>query len=87
MLHVHLEVILHVPADCGEVMHHLHAERLELGGVTDTAELQQLRGVEGASAQDHLGRVNGVRSPPTAWRSQGVLHAGGSGAVEQHPVH
>ena len=54
VLDVDLEVVLEVLADAGEVVHHVHAERLELARVADPRELEELRGVDRAAAEDHL---------------------------------
>ena len=54
VLDVHLEVVLHVLAHTHEIMHHVDAERSELGRVADARELEELRRVERAAAADDL---------------------------------
>jgi hypothetical protein len=62
VLDVDLEVVLQVLADAGQVVHDVDAERLEVVRVADAGELQQLRRVDRAAAQDHLAGGDGV--PP-----------------------
>ena len=52
--------------------------------VADATELQQLRRVERAAAQDDLAAVTLVRVPP---RRVPILHADRPRAVEQHAMH
>ena len=54
VLDVDLEVILQVLADARQVVDDVDAERLELAGVADAGELEQLRRVDRAAAEDHL---------------------------------
>ena len=54
MLDVDLEVVLQVAADGRQVVDDVDAERSQVLGVADARQLQQLRRVEGAAAQDHL---------------------------------
>ena len=60
VLHVHLEVVLEVLADTGKVMHRRDPDGPEVIGVADARDLQQLRRVERATAQDHLAGAHGV---------------------------
>ena len=55
VLDVHLEVVLQVLADTRQVVYHVDAERLQFACVADAGQLQQLRAVDGAAAQDDLG--------------------------------
>ena len=82
MLHVDLEVILEMLADPGNVLHHVDAQRAELVRVADPRELQDLRRVDGAAAQDHLARPN----RPRRTRPARVLDPDRSRPVEQDPV-
>ena len=61
VLDVDLEVILQVLAHARQVVHDRHAERLELARVADARELQQLRRVDRAAAEDHLVRADHLR--------------------------
>ncbi len=54
VLDVHLEVVLEVLADTGQIGDDRHAERLELARGADAGELEQLRRVDRAAAEDHL---------------------------------
>ena len=54
MLDVHLEVVLEVLADTGQVVHDVDPDAPQVFGVADAGELEQLRRVERAAAQDHL---------------------------------
>ena len=54
VLDVDLEVVLQVLAHAGEVVDHGDAERLQLRGVADAGQLEQLRRVDGAAAADDL---------------------------------
>ena len=65
MLDVDLEVVLEVLADARQVVHGVDAERLELVGVADAGELQQLRRVDRAAAEDHLAGADVVERPPS----------------------
>ena len=79
VLHVDLEVVLEVLAHAGQVPDHGNAQRLELGGVAHTGELQQLRRVDRAAAEDDLAGHDPPHSPPTA----PVLDAASALAVEE----
>ena len=61
VLDVDLEVILQVLADARQVVHDRDAERLELARVPDAGELQQLRRVDRAAAEDDLLRADHLR--------------------------
>ena len=61
VLDVDLEVVLEVLADAGQVVDHVDAEAGEVLLVADAGELEQLRGVDGAAAQDHLARGHAAR--------------------------
>ena len=54
VLDIDLEVILEVLADARQVVARGDADRAQPPGVTDPRQLQQLRGVEGASTEDDL---------------------------------
>lgn len=47
-------MVLHVLSDPGEVRHHRDAQRLKLGGRTDTRHHQELRRLESAGRDDDL---------------------------------
>ena len=72
VLDVDLEVVLQVLADARQVVDDVDAERLELAGVADPGELEQLRRVDRAAAEDHLAGLDPLRpvlpatSTPTA---------------------
>ena len=53
VLDVDLEVVLQVLPDAGQVGADVDAEPAQLVGVADAGQLQQLRGVDGAAAEDH----------------------------------
>ena len=53
------EVVLQVLADPGKVVEDRDVERLEFLRIADSGELQQLRGVEGAPAEDDLAGLDG----------------------------
>jgi hypothetical protein len=72
-LDVDLVVILEVGANTGKVDDDGDVELLQLIGGTDTAELQELRGVVGSAGDDDLARSSG-RSSDT--RVAAVLGAG-----------
>jgi len=50
-------VVLQVLADARQIVDDVHAEGFELGRVADAGELQQLRRVDRAAAEDHLARA------------------------------
>ena len=54
VLHVDLEVVLQVVAHAGQVLLDLDASLFQHLAVTDAGQFQQLRGVEGAAAEDDL---------------------------------
>ena len=56
VLDVDLEVVLEVLTDAGQVVDQVDAEAGKVVLVADAGELEQLRGVDGAAAQDHLAR-------------------------------
>ena len=57
-------MVLQVLADSGEVHHNGDAQGLEDLGVTDTAELEDLRALDGAGGEDGLlPDIDGVRLP------------------------
>ena len=47
-------VVAEVLADAGQRVAHVDAERLQVRGLADTGDLQQLRRVERAARQDHF---------------------------------
>src|SRR5207244_11120013 len=53
-LEIELEVILQVLAHSGQVGDYVDAESRELTGRPDARELEQLRGVDGTRAEEHL---------------------------------
>ncbi len=63
VLHVDLEMVLHVLADSRQVVHHRDAQRAERAGITDAAELQQLWRVERAATQDDFPCGHLLRGP------------------------
>ena len=79
VLDVDLEVVLEVLADAGQVVDHVDPERRQVLLVADTGELEQLRGVDRAAAEDHLAGVDGA-SPSGAE----VVDADRPLAVEPH---
>ena len=83
VLHVHLEVVLQVLADARQVVDDVDAERLQLGGVADAGQLQQLRRVDRAAADDDL---VGVR-PPGRPAAEVERDARRPRAVEHQPAH
>jgi len=52
VLDIHLEMVLEVLADAGEMVDGLDPDRTEMVGVTDPGELEELRRIERTSAQD-----------------------------------
>jgi hypothetical protein len=54
VLDVDLQVVLHVLADAREVVDDVDAEGAQFLGIADAGELEQLRGVDGAAAEDDL---------------------------------
>ncbi|CAB4885518.1 unannotated protein [freshwater metagenome] len=77
MLDVDLEVILQVLADARQVMDGFDPDRPQVLGVADAGELQELWGVEGAAAQDHLAGGD-ARGAPALLHD---VHADGAIAV------
>ncbi len=49
-------MVVEVGADPRQVVHHRHADRLEVLGRADAGNLQQMRRVDGAAADDDLAR-------------------------------
>ena len=64
VLDVDLEVVLEVLADAGQVVHERDAELGEVLLVADAGELEQLRGVDRAAAQDDLAGGHAAASRP-----------------------
>ena len=54
-------MVLEVLADAGQVVDHVDAEAGEVLLVADAGELEQLRGVDGAAAEDHLAGGHAAR--------------------------
>src|SRR5690606_10003400 len=52
VLDIHLEMVLEVLADAGEMVDGFDTDRAEMVGVTDPGELEELRRVERTPAQD-----------------------------------
>src|SRR5579884_2378040 len=63
MLDIHLEMVLEVLADAGQVVMRPDAERLELARVAYPRELEQLRGVDRPAGQDHVSGFDTLRTP------------------------
>ncbi len=83
VLDVDLEMVLQVLAHAGQVGHHGHAQRLELGRGADARELQELRRVDGATAQDDR-----ASSDLTGWPGALVVDdADGTPALEGDATH
>ena len=82
VLDVDLEVVLQVLADAREVVDDVDPERLELARVADAGELQQLRRVDRAAAEDHLAGLDPLRPDPAR-----DLDADRPRAVEEHAIH
>ena len=61
VLDVDLEVILEVLADTRKVVHDVDVECIELATVADPRELQELRRVDRAAAEDHLAGLDPTR--------------------------
>jgi hypothetical protein len=62
VLDVDLEVVLQVLADARQVVDDVDADSAELVRVPDTRELEQLRRVDGAAAEDYLARPDEYRA-------------------------
>jgi hypothetical protein len=75
VLDVDLQMILEVFAHSGDLDDRLHPDRLEVGGLTDAQQLEQLRRVEctAANLQNALARSGAPRS---SWR-----YASGQGCL------
>lgn len=72
-----LVTVLHVAADTRKILDHRDVERLELGSRADTAELEELRGVE------DTGRDNDLLAGKDAARNTAILFGrAGIGAVQ-----
>ena len=54
-------VVLQVGTDAGQVVHHVHADRLQMLRRSDAGNLQQMRRIHRAAAQDHLASPRGPR--------------------------
>src|SRR5207248_4848711 len=79
-LEIELEVILQVLAHSGQVAHYVDAESGELTGRPDARELEQLRGVDGTRAEEHLALGQHLVRAASAL----VADPGRPAAVEQH---
>ena len=64
----HLQVVLQVLADAGELMHDVDAVLLQQGAGADARQLQDLRRADRAGGEDHLARRAELRCWP-CWRS------------------
>ena len=71
MLHVDLQVVLEVLAHTREVVDDWDAEGTQLIGVADAGQLQRLRCVDRAAAQDHLA----AEDAPALPRAVRVVHS------------
>ena len=74
-------VVGQVGADARQIVHHRHADRLQMRARPDARHLQQVRRVDGAARQDHLARRRHL--PVLALLPEG--DAGAALAVEQQP--
>ena len=81
VLDVDLEVVLEVLADAGRVVDDVDAEAGEELLVADAGELEQLRRVDRAAAEDHLAGVDRATEPAAAQ----VVDPDRTLAVEAHP--
>ena len=79
MLDVDLEVVLQVLADARQVGDDLDPERAQLGRRADARELEQLRRVDRAAAQDDLAAARDLAPAAPGAR---VLDAGRAAALE-----
>ncbi len=66
VLDVHLEVVLEVLTDAGEVGHDRDAERAQVVRRADPGEHQQLRGVDRPAGKDHVTGEDPIRRPSSA---------------------
>ena len=82
MLDVDLEVVLEVLPHARQVGDDVDAERAQFGRAADARQLQQLRRVDRAAAQDHLAGARGLGSAAADAR---ILDAGRAPALEQDP--
>ena len=81
VLDVDLEVVLEVLADAGQVVDDVDAELAEQRLVADAGELEQLRGVDRATAEDDLAGVARCGAAAAA----PVVDADRALALEAHP--
>ena len=81
VLHVHLEVVLQVLADSGQIGDDVDVQRPQQPGRTDAGELQQLGRTERPAAQDHAPASHGARAA-----APGALHPHGAVALEDDAV-
>ena len=77
------QVVLQVRADTHQVVARLHASGTQLVGIADARQHEQLRRVHRASADDDLA---GGGHPLGHTGGIPVLHASGTGPVEQNPL-
>ena len=82
VLHVNLQMVVQVLADARQVDRRRDADRAQVIGRTDAGEHQELRRAEGAGADDHLARGEGL----AGLAAHGVGQAEGPPLVEQHPL-
>src|SRR5581483_6793491 len=82
VLDVDLEVILEVLADAGQVVDRANADRLELPRVADARELQELRRVDRAAAEEDLPGPDGGTPP-----AMDHLDADGAAGLEEDARH
>lgn len=74
------EVILQVATDTRKILDDRNLQCAQMVGVTHPGQLQQMGGVEDASAQDCLLGVRRLEVPARL-----ILHANGTPSLEQHP--
>ncbi len=83
VLDVDLEMVLEVLADARQVVDDRHAERLEQRSRADTAQLEDLRGVDRAAGEDNLAAERPLHRPA----AHGILDPDRPPALEQDPGH
>jgi hypothetical protein len=76
----HLEVVLQVLADAGQVVQHRHARAPQQAGGADSRTLQDLRRADGAGGKDHFRARRGLAGLPAL----DEFDAGRALSLEQH---
>jgi hypothetical protein len=79
MRHADDVMVVEVGADAGQVVQHRHADRLQMRRRADAGNLQQMRRVDRAAAEDHLAR----RGELAVGAALAERDAGAAFAVEQ----